>query len=79
MLFSSQLVRAMLVKGVSHPSGVCRNVASGARKMMSRKVQTTNLVPQLPAALGGEVEELRRAVEGMRVSRCFTGDGSMRR
>lgn len=27
---------------------------------MSRKVQTTNLVPQLPTALGGKVEELRR-------------------
>ena len=42
---------------------------------MSHENGVTDLVPHVPAALGGEVEELRRAVEGMRVSKCFFKGG----
>ena len=42
---------------------------------MSRvETTTTTLVPHVPTALGSEVEELRGTVEGMRVSKWFTGN-----
>ena len=66
VVFFPARARNACVEGVSHSSSMSHDVASGSRKIMSRKVRTTNLVPQLPTALGGEVEELRRAVDNAR-------------
>jgi hypothetical protein len=71
-----QLMRALLIGSLKRPSRMLCTVARGPRKEKKKSIASKRqaLVPHVPAALGSEVEELRRTVQRMRVSKGFPSE-----